>query len=365
MRVAIARIACSLALLAGVALDAAAQGQLRVYNWNDYVAPEALKRFEQETGIKVTYDTYDGNEILDAKLRAGRSGYDLVVPTASPFLATQLKANLYRPLDLAKIPNHAQLDPGVMKRLERFDAGNRHAVPWLWGTTGIGYNRERVLKTMPDAPVYSLRMIFDPAIVSRFRSCGVIVLDSPTDVFPAALAYLGLDPDSKKPEDLEKAVAALQAIRPFVRRWHSSDYINALASGDACLAFGFSGDVKQAAKRAAESRRGVSIEYSIPVEGALTWIDTAAIPADAANVDNAHRFIDFMLRPEIAAMNSSFLGYAVAVPAALPRIDEATRTDPGVYPPAEIQARFYTITPADLEFDRLRTRAWTRVKTGR
>jgi putrescine transport system substrate-binding protein len=188
MRVAIARIACSLALLAGVALDAAAQGQLRVYNWNDYVAPEALKRFEQETGIKVTYDTYDGNEILDAKLRAGRSGYDLVVPTASPFLATQLKANLYRPLDLAKIPNHAQLDPGVMKRLERFDAGNRHAVPWLWGTTGIGYNRERVLKTMPDAPVYSLRMIFDPAIVSRFRSCGVILLDSPTDVFPAALA---------------------------------------------------------------------------------------------------------------------------------------------------------------------------------
>jgi len=355
----------SLAMLALVLAGsggAAAQGTLRVFNWNDYVAPEALKRFEQETGIKVTYDTYDSNEMLDAKLRAGRSGYDLVVPTASPFLANQVKAGLYQPIDRARLGNYAQIDPEVLKRLDRYDPGNRHGVPWLWGTTGIGYNRERVLKIMPDAPVYSLRMLFDPAIVSRFKSCGVIVLDSPTDVFPAALAYLGLDPDSKSPADLEKAAAALAAIRPHVRRWHSSIYIDALASGDACLTFGFSGDIKQAAKRA---RKGVTVEYAIPVEGAQTWIDTAAIPADAANAANAHRFIDFMLRPEIAALNSSFLGYAVAIPAALPRIDEAVRSDPGVYPPAEVQRRLYTITPSDLEFDRLRTRAWTRVKTGR
>jgi putrescine transport system substrate-binding protein len=359
---AILRSLAMLALVLAAPCGAAAQGQLRVFNWNDYVAPEALQRFEQETGIKVTYDTYDSNEMLDAKLRAGRSGYDLVVPTASPFLANQVKAGLYQPIDRAKLGNYAQIDPGVLKRLDRYDAGNRHGVPWLWGTTGIGYNRERVLKIMPDAPVYSLRMLFDPAIVSRFKSCGVIVLDSPTDVFPAALAYLGLDPDSKSPEDLEKAAAALAAIRPHVRRWHSSIYIDALASGDACLTFGFSGDIKQAAKRA---RKGVTVEYAIPVEGAQTWIDTAAIPADATNAANAHRFIDFMLRPEIAALNSSFLGYAVAIPAALPRIDEAVRSDPGVYPPAEVQRRLYTISPADLEFERLRTRAWTRVKTGR
>lgn len=364
MRRLAARLAGAL-LLALASTGASAQGQLRIYNWNDYIAPDALKRFEQETGIRVTYDTYDANELLDARLRAGRSGYDIVVPTASPFLALQLKARLYQPIDRARLSNYGQLDPAVMKRLEQYDPGNAHAVPWMWGTTGIGYNRERVMRIMPDAPVYSLRMIFDPAVVSRFRACGVMVLDSPTDVFPAALAYLGLDPDSKKPADLERAAATLAAIRPFVRRWHSSEYINALASGDVCVAFGFSGDVKQAATRAAEAGRGVTIDYAIPAEAALTWIDTAAIPADAPNPGNAHRFIDFMLRPEIAAMNSSFVGYAVAVPAARALIDEAVRNDPGVYPPDEIARRFYTITPADPEFERLRTRAWTRVKTGR
>ncbi|MBL8700349.1 MAG: polyamine ABC transporter substrate-binding protein [Alphaproteobacteria bacterium] len=362
------RLACKVVFgLVGLAFGAAAQaqGQLRVYNWNDYVAPEALKRFEQETGIKVTYDTYDANEILDAKLRAGRTGYDLVVPTASPFLANQVRARLYRPLDRAKLTNYGNLDPALMKQLERYDPGNQHGVPWMWGTTGIGYNRERVLKIMPDAPVYSLRMIFDPEVVARFKSCGVMVLDSPTDVFPAALLHLGLDPDSKNPADLEKAAAMMAKIRPFVRRWHSSDYINALASGDACLVFGYSGDIKQAAKRAAAARKGVTVEYAIPSEGALTWIDTAAIPADAANVDNAHRFLDFMLRPDIAALNSNLVGYANGVPASRAGLDESVRSDPGVYPPAEVQRRLYSISPADLDYERLRNRAWTRVKTGR
>ncbi len=361
----VVRVAFLCLAVATWSLGAAAQGQLRVYNWSDYISLDTLKRFEQETGIKVTYDTYDGNEILDAKLRAGRSGYDLVMPTASPFMANQLRANLFQPIDRAKIPNHATLDPTVMKRLEGYDPGNRHGVPWLWGTTGVGYNRERILKLMPDAPVYSLRMIFDPAVISKFKSCGVIVLDSATDVIPAALNYLGRDPDSKKPDDLAKAVEVLMAIRPFVRRWHSSEYINALASGDACLAFGFSGDVKQAAKRAVAAKKGVTIEYAIPVEGALTWIDTAVIPADAANVDNAHRFLDFMLRPENAAANSNFVGYANAVPGSRAKLDEAVRSDPGIYPPLEVQSRLYTISPADLEYERLRTRAWTRVKTGR
>jgi putrescine transport system substrate-binding protein len=341
---------------------AAAQGQLRVYNWNDYIAKETLQRFESETGIKVIYDVYDANELLDAKLRAGRSGYDLVAPTASPFLANQIRANLYRRLDRAKIPNHRNLDPELMRQLERYDPGNAHGVPWMWGTTGIGYNRERVLRVMPDAPVYSLKMVFDPDIIARFRACGVVMLDSPTDVFPAALRYLGLDPDSKRPADLERATALLLSIRQHVRKFHSSEYIDQLSNGDVCLVFGYSGDIKQAAKKA---RRGVTIEYAIPIEGAMTWVDTWAIPRDAVNVDAAHRFLDFVLRPEIAALNSNFIGYANGVPASRTQLDPAVRDDPTVYPPAEVLARTYTINPAELDYERLRNRAWTRVKTGR
>ena len=353
----------ALALLAPAAVQA--QGSLRIYNWNDYIDPQTIKRFEAETKIKIVYDVYDANEILDAKLRAGRSGYDLVVPTASPFLANQLRANLYRPLDRAKIPNAAGLDPALMAQLARHDAGNAHAIPWMWGTTGIGYNFDRVLAVMSDAPVFSLRMMFDPAVVARFKGCGVEMIDSPTDVFPAALTFLGLDPDSKRPEDLERATAALMKIRPFIRRFHSSEYINDLANGDACVAFGFSGDVKQAAKRAVEAGKGVKIEYAIPVEGAMTWIDAWAIPADARNADAAQAFLNFVLRPEIAALNSNFVGYANPVPASKPMLAEAVRDDPTIYPPPEVARRLYTISPADRAYERLRTRAWTKVTTGR
>ncbi len=358
-------LAVLLMLAALAPAPAPAQGTLRIYNWNDYIDPQTLKRFEAETGIKIVYDVYDANEMLDAKLRAGRSGYDLVVPTASPFLANQLKANLYRKLDRAKIPNAAGLDPALMQRLARYDPGNEHAIPWMWGTTGIGYDFDRVLVRMADAPVFSLRMMFDPAVVSRFKGCGVVMLDSPTDVFPAALAFLGLDPDSKKPEDLERATAALMMIRPYIRKFHSSEYINDLANGDACVAYGFSGDVKQAARRAAEAGKGVKIEYAIPVEGAQTWIDAWAIPADARNVAAAEKFLDFVLRPDVAALNSNFVGYANPVPASRDKLDAAVRDDPTIYPPPEVARRLYTISPADRAFERLRTRAWTKVTTGR
>ena len=240
--------ACLLALAAGPAF---AQKQVNVYNWSDYIAEDQLKVFTQQTGIKVNYTTYDSNEILDAKLRAGRSGYDVVVPTASPFLVRQLAAKLYQPLDKAKLKNLGNLDPKIMASLAKYDPGNTHAIPWMWGTIGIGYNVPEIRKRMVNAPVNSLAMIFDPAIVSRFVDCGVMMLDSPTDVFPAALKYLQLDPDSKKSEDLEKAAAVIKAIRPFIRKFHSSEYINALAGGDICLAFGYSGDVLQARERAA------------------------------------------------------------------------------------------------------------------
>jgi putrescine transport system substrate-binding protein len=354
-------IACGLSSLA----LAQSGGTLNIYNWNDYIDEQTLRKFEAETGIKVRYDVYDANETLDAKLRAGRSGYDLVGPTASPFLAQQIPAKLHRPLDGEKLRNLGNLDPALMTQLAKYDPDNRHAVPWMWGTTGIGYNDERVLRVMPDAPVYSLKILFDPAIVSKFKSCGVVILDSPTDVIPAVLKYLGRDPDSHSQDDLDAATKALMAIRPFVRRFHSSEYINELANGDACLAFGFSGDIKQAAKRAAEAKKSFKVEYAIPQEGALVWIDTFVIPADARNPDAAHRFLDFVLRPEIAALNTNFIGYANGVAPSLPLVDAAIRNDPTIYPPEELRQRFYTISAADRAYERLRTRAWTRVTTGR
>jgi putrescine transport system substrate-binding protein len=360
--------ALALVLWAGQALVQSAWAQpfqLNVYNWNDYIDEETIRRFEAETGVKVRYDVYDANETLDTKLRAGRTGYDLVVPTASPFLALQVPARLYRPLDRDKLKNYGNLDPVLMGQLASYDPGNRHAIPWMWGTTGIGYNAEAVKRVMADAPVHSLKILFDPAIIAKFQRCGVVVLDSPTDVIPAALNYLGRDPDSHKAEDLDAVAKLLAAIRPYVRKWHSSEYINDLANGDACLAFGFSGDIKQAAKRAAEVKKPFTVEYVIPQEGSQVWIDAWAIPADAANVDAAHRFLDFLLRPEIAALNSNFIGYANAVPGSLPRIEAAVRDDPAVYPPEEVRRRFYTISAPDRAYERLRTRAWTRVTTGR
>lgn len=357
-------LAAALALWS--ATPAQAQGVLNIYNWNDYIAEDTLKRFTAETGIKVNYDLYDANETLDAKLRAGRSGYDLVVPSASPFLAQQIPAGLYRPLDWAQIPNARNLDPEVMKELATYDPGNRHAVPWMWGTTGIGYNPDRILKIMPDAPIYSLKMLFDPAVVQRFRGCGVTILDSPTDVLPAALAFLKQNPDAQSEDSLKQAQDVVMRIRPYVRKWDSSDYINALANGDSCLVYGYSGDIKQAARRAAEAKRGVRVAYTIPAEGAVIGMDTWAMPVDAPNVANAHRFLDFVLRPEIAAANTNAIGYANAVPASLPLVDEAIRNDPTIYPPPEVRARLYAVSPArDRAYERLRTRAWTRVTTGR
>jgi putrescine transport system substrate-binding protein len=365
IRASIAAAALAAALLLHPRAAPAQDATLNIYNWNDYIDEATLRRFTAETGIKVHYDVYDANETLDAKLRAGHSGYDLVVPTASPFLALQIAAKLYRALDRGKLANYGNLDSEVMQRLATSDPGNAHAVPWMWGTTGIGYNSAAAGKAMPDAPLHSLRMLFDPAVVAKFQRCGVVVLDSPTDVFPAALAYLGRNPDSHAKEDLDAATEALMKIRSYVRKWHSSEYINDLANGDACLAFGFSGDIKQAAKRAAEARKPFQVQYAIPEEGSQVWIDAWAIPADAANVGAALRFLDFVLRPDIAALNSNFIGYANAVPASRPTLNPAIRDDPGVYPPEEVRRRFYTISAPDRSYERLRTRAWTRVTTGR
>lgn len=354
--------ACLLAVAAGPAF---AQKQVNVYNWSDYIAEDQLKVFTQQTGIKVNYTTYDSNEILDAKLRAGRSGYDVVVPTASPFLVRQLAARLYQPLDKAKLRNLGNLDPVIMASLAKYDPGNTHAIAWMWGTIGIGYNVPEIRKRMANAPVDSLAMIFDPAIVSRFVDCGVMMLDSPTDVFPAALKYLQLDPDSKKSEDLEKAAAVIKAIRPFVRKFHSSEYINALAGGDICLAFGYSGDVLQARERGAAAAEPREIAYAVPNQGAMLWIDTAAIPKDAPNPDAALRFLDFMMEPKVAAASSTVTRYANANLPATALLDRSIAENPWIYPSRDDRARFYTISAATPDQMRERTRLWTAIKTGR
>ena len=352
-------------LLAFAVTPAFGQGQVNVYNWSDYIAEDQLKAFEKDSGIKVNYTTYDSNEILEAKLRAGRSGYDVVVPTASPFFVRQLAAGLYKPLDKAKLKNLKNLDPEIMAQLAKYDPGNAHGIPWMWGTTGIGYNVAAIKKRMADAPVDSLKMIFDPAVVSKFADCGVMMLDSATDVFPAALKYLGLDPDSKKPEDLAKAADVVKAVRPYIRKFHSSEYINALAGGDICLAFGFSGDIFQARDRAAKAKDKQDIAYAIPREGSLLWIDVAAIPKDAPNPDNALRFLDFLLEPKVAAASSELTGYANANTPATALLPKDISGNPLIYPPADVRAKFYTITAGSAEQTRERTRLWTTVKTGR
>lgn len=350
---------------ASLAPSAFAQGSVNVYNWSDYIAEDQLKDFSKDTGIKVNYTTYDSNEILDAKLRTGKSGYDIVVPTASPFFVRQLQANIFLPLDKSKLKNWKNLDPEIMTALATYDPGNAHAVPWMWGTIGIGYNVAEIRKRMPDAPVDSLRMIFDPAVVSKFQDCGVMLLDSATDMLPAALKYLGLDPDSKKPEDLAKAADVVKAVRPYVRKFHSSEYINALAGGNICLAFGFSGDIFQARDRGAKAASKVDIEYAVPKEGAMLWIDVVAIPKDAPNQANAYRFLDFMLEAKVAAASTELTGYANGNKAAFALLPKDISGNPLIYPPADVRAKFYTITAGTAEQTRDRTRLWTSVKTGR
>lgn len=359
------RLAVLASFLALSAAPAFGQGQVNVYNWSDYIAEDQMKLFEKNSRIKVNYTTYDSNEILDAKLRAGRSGYDVVVPTASPFFVRQLAAGIYRPLDKTKLKNWGNLDPSILKQLANYDPDNQHALPWMWGTIGIGYNAADIRKRMVKPPIDSLSMVFDPAIVSRFADCGVMVLDSATDVFPAALKYLGLNPDSKKSEDLTRAAELLKAVRPFIRKFHSSEYINALAGGDICLAFGYSGDILQARDRAAKAAQKRDIAYAIPHQGTMLWIDVAAIPKDAPNPDNALRFLDFMLEPKVAAASTELTGYANANVPGTALLPKDITGNPSIYPGPDDRAKLYTITAGTPEETRERTRLWTAIKTGR
>jgi putrescine transport system substrate-binding protein len=337
---------------------------LNVYNWSDYIQPSVIKDFEKETGIHVNYDVFDSNEILETKLLTGHTNYDVVVPSAA-FMERQLQADIYRKLDKSLLPNLKNVDPGIQSALAIYDPGNQYAVDYMWITSGVGYNAAAIKQRMPDAPVDSWRMIFDPAVVSKFADCGVSVLDAPSEVVATALLYIGRNPNSNSPEDLKAAEQVLKAIRPYIRYVDSSRYIDNLANGDICLAMGWSGDIKQAHDRAAEANKGVDLIYSIPREGAIVNLDVLVIPADAPHVRNAHLFIDYLLRPAVAAQNSNLIKYANAVSPELQPLDPLVRNDQGVFPPQEVRARLTPERPRPPDYQRILTRAWTRFKTGK
>jgi len=337
---------------------------LNVYNWSDYVDPAVIEAFTKETGIQVRYDVFDSNEVLETKLLTGNSGYDVVVPSAY-FLERQIQAGVFRKLDPAQLPNLKNLDPSLAGRVAAHDPGNEHSVIYMWGTTGIGYDAAKVKSIMPDAPVDSWRLVFDPAVVSKFKDCGVSFLDDPTDMVATMLLWLGKDPNSQSEADLEAASAALLAVRPYIRSIHSSQYIEDLANGEICIAVGYSGDVLQARDRAAEAGKPVDIRFSIPQEGALMWFDTLAVPADAKHPGNAHLFIDYLLRPEVAARNSDFVNYANANLKATELVNEELRNDPSIYSTAETSASQQPNLSKSAEFTRLLNRSWTRFTTGR
>jgi putrescine transport system substrate-binding protein len=352
-------------LLATTEIPHADAPTLHVYNWSDYIAPDTIANFTKETGIAVTYDVYDGNEVLEAKLLAGHSGYDIVVPTAMPYMARQIAAGAYRPLDKSKLPNLKNLDPAIMELVAVADPGNAYGVPYMWGVTGIGYNDTLVAQALGnDGPRDTLALLFDPANAQKLSACGISILDTPEEVFPAAFSYLGIDPKSRDPADLDKAAAMLAKIRPYVRKFHSSQYINDLANGDICIVLGYSGDVIQARNRADEAKNGVKIVFRVPREGAMMAVDMMGIPKDAPDPDNALAYINYILRPEVAAAITNAVSYPNPNLAATALVDPEIRDEPGIYPPDTVRKLFHGDLPAPREYERLRTRAWNRVKAG-
>ncbi len=362
--------ALTAALVAALAaaIPPAGAGPSRVvnfYNWSDYIEQGVLDDFTKETGIKVRYDTFDSNDTLEAKLLAGKSGYDVVVPSAY-FLARQIQAGIFLRLDKEKLPNLVNAWPEITNRLASYDPGNQYAVNYMWGTTGIGYNVNAVRDILgANATIDSWDEVFDPARIAKFKNCGFHLLDSSDDVMSAALHYLHLDPNSSDPGDLQKAADLLVKVSPYVRKFHSSEYLHGLATGEICFVVGFSGDIKQAQRRAAEAKGGVAVGYAIPKEGAQLWFDNLAIPKDAPDPDEALALINYLLKPEVAARNTNFISYANGNLASQQFIAKAILNDRTVYPDAATFAKLYTISAHDQKTQRLINRLWTWIKTGR
>lgn len=348
---------------AGTAL-ATEEKVLNVYNWDSYIDPDVLTEFTKETGINVVYDTFDSSETLESKLLVGKSGYDIVVP-AAPFLSKQIKAGVFQKLDKSKLSNWKNFDPQTMTLLGTYDAQNQHAIPYMWGTTGLGINKAKVQAILgADAALNGFDLVFKPDNMKKLQACGVAFLDAPSEMMAAALNYLGKNPESLLEDDYKQAEQLLLSVRPYIRYFNNNQQAADLASGDICLAIGWSGDMAQAAMRADEAKNGVELSFIIPKEGAEVWIDTMAIPKDAPHPNNAHLFLDYMMRPEVIAKVTNFVAYANGNAASLPFVTPAIANDPSIYPNAEVRKRLFTVHTLPTEIDRTITRAWTKVKTG-
>jgi putrescine transport system substrate-binding protein len=336
---------------------------LNLYIWSDYLAPNTLADFEKQTGIKVHVSYFDTNETLETRLLAGNSGFDIVVPTASYF-ERQIKAGVYLSLDKSKLPNLKNMDPQLMAKVALHDPDNAHGVIYTWGTNGIGYNEKMIKQLMPDAPLDSWRLAFDPTVASKIATCGISVLDSSAEMMRAVLNYLGRDPNSQKPADLADAEATLLKIRPYIRNINSSEYIEALANGDLCVAVGYNGDVLQARDRAHDANKGIEIKYMVPKEGSILWFDMLAIPKDAPDPDSAYAFMNYIMTPQVSADISNFKRYATANSAAQPLVLPAVLNDPGIYPPPDVRQKLAVQLSDTPDQTRAITRMWQKFKTG-
>ncbi|MDF1598164.1 polyamine ABC transporter substrate-binding protein [Mesorhizobium sp. YIM 152430] len=343
---------------------AAAQDRVvNVYNWSDYIDDSSIAEFTEKTGIRVVYDVFDSNEILETRLLAGGSGYDVVVPTGL-FLSRQIEAGVFQELDKSKLPNLENMWDFVEEQTEKYDPGNAYSINYMWGTVGIGYNPAMVEERLGTSEITSWDIAFDPENLAKLADCGVYFLDSPTDILPTVLLWLGKDPNSTEQADLEAAEEVMLSVRPHIRRFHSSEYINALANGDICFAVGWSGDVFQAADRAAEADNNVEVAYSVPEEGAQLWFDQMAIPADAQNVEEAHEFLNFIMEPEVIARATNYVYFANGNKAAEEFIEPEILEDTAIYPDDETLEKMFTVMPYEPRFQRLVTRSWTRIVTG-
>ncbi|MCY4150987.1 MAG: polyamine ABC transporter substrate-binding protein [Aestuariivita sp.] len=354
----------SLTVCVAMATSIVSAQEVRVYNWSDYIDEELLTKFEQETGLDLIYDVFDSNELLETKLLAGQSGYDVVVPTGT-FLQRQIQAGAFQKLDYSKLPNSTNLWDVVAERTAQYDPGNQYSINYMWGTTGIGVNVTKVTELLGgNASIGSLSLVFDPSNMEKLATCGVHMVDAPTEMIPAALQYLGEDPNSHDPEVIAKAEAVFAAVRPYIQKFHSAEYINSLANGEICVAFGFSGDILQARDRAAEAGNDFEIAYNPPSEGALMWFDQMAIPADAPNPEGAHQFLNFIMDPENIAQASNYVYYANGNLASQEFLIEDVISDTAIYPDATTLDNLYTTTPYPTRTQRVVTRLWTKIKSG-
>jgi putrescine transport system substrate-binding protein len=343
---------------------AATAETVRVYNWSDYIDESLLDKFEEETGIELVYDVFDSNEVLETKMLAGGSGYDVVVPSGT-FLQRQITAGAFQPLDASKLPNLENMWDVVSSRTEQYDPDNAHSINYMWGTTGIGVNLGKVKEALgEDAPVDSWDLVFDPANMEKLADCGVHFLDAPAEMIPAALNYIGEDPNSHDPDVIAKAEEVFMPVRPHIQKFHSSEYINALANGDVCVAVGWSGDILQARDRAAEADNGVEIAYNAPSEGAQMWFDQMAIPVDAPNPEGAHKFLNFIMDAENMAAASNYVYYANGNKASQEHLVEDVIGDPAIYPSEAALNNLFTTTPYPPKVQRVVTRLWTKIKSG-